>query len=164
MSVGEEKVLDPIPLYRLYSRTMSSPPMTRGVLAQHAGIGPETIRYYERIGLLDEPRRNRAGHRIYEAADLTRLVFIRRAQELGFSLEDVRELLSLRLKEVAECSHVERRATRRLVEVRKRIRDLELVEQGLRELIASCRENSFKASCPVFEVLEKVDGFVASDR
>ncbi len=137
--------------------------MTRGVLAQRAGIGPETIRYYERIGLVDEPRRNRAGHRVYEPSDLTRLVFIRRAQELGFSLEDVRELLSLRLKEVAECSHVERRAIRRLVDVRKRIRDLELVEQGLRDLIASCRENPFKSSCPIFEVLERADTALGAD-
>lgn len=142
---------------------MSTEQMTRGVLAQRAGIGPETIRYYERIGLLDEPRRNRAGHRVYEPGDLTRLVFIRRAQELGFSLEDVRELLSLRLKEVAECSHVERRAIRRLVDVRKRIGDLERVEQGLRELIASCRENPFKASCPIFEVLERGDTSLGAD-
>lgn len=142
---------------------MPTEQLTRGVLAQRAGIGPETIRYYERIGLLDEPRRNRSGHRIYEAADLTRLVFIRRAQELGFSLEDVREILSLRLKEVAECSHVERRATRRLVDVRKRIHDLERMEQALRELIASCRGNPFKASCPIFEVLER-DGSVAPER
>ena len=142
---------------------MSTEQITRGVLAQRAGIGPETIRYYERIGLLDEPRRNRAGHRIYEPSDLTRLVFIRRAQELGFSLEDVRELLSLRLKEVAECSHVERRAIRRLADVRKRIRDLERVEQGLRELIASCRENPFKASCPIFEVLERADTALDAD-
>jgi DNA-binding transcriptional MerR regulator len=138
--------------------------MTRGVLAQRAGIGPQTIRYYERIGLLEEPRRNRSGHRVYEPEDLTRLVFIRRALELGFSLEDVRELLSLRLQEVAECSQVERRAARRLVDVRNRIRDLERMEQGLKELIASCRENPFKASCPVFEVLERTDGSVAPER
>src|SRR5687768_12050681 len=142
---------------------MPTEQITRGVLAQRAGIGPETIRYYERIGLLDEPRRNRAGHRVYEPADLTRLVFIRRAQELGFSLEDIRELFSLRFKEVAECSHVERRATRRLVDVRSRIRDLERMEQSLRELIASCRQNPFKASCPVFEVLEGADGSVAPE-
>jgi len=143
---------------------MSPDEMTRGVIAQRAGIGPETIRYYERIGLLEEPRRNRAGHRIYEPADLTRLVFIRRAQDLGFSLEDIRELLSLRFKEVAECSHVERRATRRLVDVRKRIRDLEDMEQRLREIIASCRQNPFKANCPIFEVLERADGAAGIER
>ena len=142
---------------------MPSQPMTRGVLAQRAGIGPETIRYYERIGLLEEPRRNASGYRVYEPSDLTRLNFIRRTQELGFSLEDVRELLSLRLKEVARCSHVERRATRRLVDVRNRIQDLERMEQGLRELIASCRENPFKAICPIFEVLERTDGSVAAE-
>lgn len=138
--------------------------MTRGVLAQRAGIGPQTILYYERIGLLEEPRRNRSGHRVYEPEDLSRLVFIRRALELGFSLEDVRELLSLHLQEVAECSQVERRAARRLVDVRKRIHDLERMEQGLRELIASCRENPFKASCPLFEALERTQGSVAPER
>ena len=138
--------------------------MTRGVLAHRSGIGAQTILYYERIGLLDEPRRNRAGHRVYEPEDLTRLVLIRRAQEIGFSLEDIRELLSLRLQEVAECSQVERRAARRLVDVRNRIRDLERMEQGLKELIASCRENPFKASCPVYEVLERTDGSLASER
>jgi MerR family transcriptional regulator, copper efflux regulator len=136
---------------------MPSETMTRGVLAKRTGIGPETIRYYERIGLLDEPLRNVSGYRIYDTADLSRLAFIRRAQELGFSLEDVRELLALRLKQVAECSHVERSATRRLVDVRKRIRDLEQMEQGLRELIASCRANPFKATCPIYEVLEATD-------
>jgi Hg(II)-responsive transcriptional regulator len=137
--------------------------MTRGVLAQRAGINPETIRYYERIGLLDEPRRNASGYRVYDPVDLGRLAFIRRAQELGFSLEDVRELLALRLKQVAECTHVERSATRRLVDVRKRIRDLERMEQGLKELIASCRANPFKATCPVYEVLDATDA-AGSDR
>lgn len=129
--------------------------MTRGVLAKQAGIGPETILYYERIGVLEEPRRSPAGHRLYETGDLARLLFIRRAIELGFSLEDVREMLSLRLQKVAGCSRVERRAARRLADVRGRIRELERVEQGLKELIASCRENPWKANCPLFDVLER---------
>ena len=143
---------------------MPTEQITRSALAQRAGIGSETIRYYERIGLLEEPRRNRSGHRVYEEADLARLVFIRRAQELGFSLEDIREILSLRLQEVAECSHVERRATRRLADVRGRMRDLERMEQSLKELIASCRANPFKASCPVYEVLDGADQSVAPER
>jgi len=129
--------------------------MTRGVIAQRSGFGPETIRYYERIGLLEEPSRNAAGHRVYGPVDLSRLLFIRRAQELGFSLEDIRELLDLRLQEVPQCSHVERRAARRLVDVHRRIRDLEIMEQELRELIAACRKNPVKESCPIFEVLEQ---------
>ena len=129
--------------------------MTRGAIAQRAGIGPETIRYYERIGLLEEPHRNSSGHRIYELADLNRLLFIKRAQELGFSLQDVRELLDLRLQQVPECSHVERRAARRLVDVHQRIRDLQAVEQELRKLIAACRKNPLKESCLIFEVLEE---------
>lgn len=129
--------------------------MTRGMIAQRAGIGPETIRYYERIGLLEEPPRNDAGHRVYGLADLNRLLFIKRAQELGFSLEDVRELLELRFQEVPECSHVERRAARRLVDVHQRIRDLQGMEQELRKLIAGCRRNPVKESCPIFDVLEQ---------
>lgn len=134
---------------------MTNDPMTRGVLAKQAGIGPETVLYYERIGVLEEPRRSPAGHRLYGNDDLARLVFIRRAVELGFSLEDVRELIALRLQEVAGCSRVERRAVRRLADVRERIRDLERMEQGLMELIASCRENPWKTSCPLLDVLER---------
>jgi DNA-binding transcriptional MerR regulator len=133
---------------------MSSEPMTRGLLAKQAGIGPETVLYYERIGVLEQPRRTPAGHRLYGSGDLARLRFIRRAIELGFSLEDVREMLSLRLQKVAGCSRVERRAARRLADVRERIRELERMEQGLTELIATCRENPWKANCPLFDVLE----------
>ena len=134
---------------------MSNEPMTRGVLAKRAGIGPETVLYYERIGVLEEPRRSPAGHRLYGRDDLARLVFIRHAVELGFSLEDVREILALRHQEVAGCSRVERRAARRLADVRERIQELERMEQGLMELIASCRENPWKTCCPLFDVLER---------
>lgn len=134
---------------------MPTETMTRGILAKRSGIPPETILYYERMGVLEEPRKSPAGHRVYGDGDLTRLRFIRQAVELGFSLVDVRELLALRLQNVAECSRVERRAARRLADVRKRIEELERTEQGLRELIASCRQNPWKANCPLFEVLER---------
>ncbi|HEY7472942.1 MAG TPA: MerR family transcriptional regulator [Gemmatimonadota bacterium] len=127
---------------------------TRGLLAKQAGVGPETIRYYERIGLLREPRRNAAGHRLYSPADLGRLRFIKRAQELGFSLEDVRELIAPRVRKASDCCDVERRATRRLADIRDRIRDLERVEESLKQLIGACRANPIKKACPILEVLE----------
>jgi len=128
--------------------------MTRGVLAKRAGIGAETVRYYERIGLLEEPARTASGYRVYERGDLARLRFIRRAKELGFSLEDIRELIALRLDDGADCSDVEGRAVERLADVRERIRDLGRVRRGLEALIASCQANPVKESCPILEVLE----------
>ncbi|MGH7566904.1 MAG: MerR family DNA-binding protein [Gemmatimonadota bacterium] len=128
--------------------------MTRGLLATRAGIGPETVRYYERIGLLEEPRRTPAGYRLYEEADLSRLRFIQRAKELGFSLDDIRDLIALRLDHDSDCSEIERRAERRLADIHGRIRDLERVRQGLEELIDSCRANPVKEVCPILEVLE----------
>jgi MerR family copper efflux transcriptional regulator len=128
--------------------------MTRGVFAKRAGIGAETVRYYERIGLLEEPARTASGYRVYARGDLARLRFIRRAKELGFSLDDIRELIALRLDDGADCSNVEARAAERLADVRERIRDLGRVRRGLESLIASCRANPVKESCPILEVLE----------
>ena len=131
--------------------------MTRGLLARHAGIGAETVRYYESIGLLEEPRRTQAGYRLYEEGDLSRLRFIRRAKELGFSLNDIRELIALRLDEGSDCSEVENRAELRLADINERIRDLQRVRRGLEKLIDSCRANPSKQDCPILEVLESED-------
>ncbi|HEX5912251.1 MAG TPA: MerR family DNA-binding protein [Rubrobacter sp.] len=131
--------------------------MTRGLLAKRAGIGPEAVRYYESIGLLDEPHRTQAGYRVYEEGDLSRLRFIQRAKELGFSLEDIRELIALRFDDGSDCSEVEHRAERRLADISERIRGLQRVQQGLKKLIASCRANPSKEACPIIEVLESED-------
>ena len=136
---------------------MTTSSMTRGLLARHAGIGVETVRYYESIGLLDEPRRTQAGYRLYEEGDLSRLRFIRRAKQLGFSLNDIRELIALRLDEGSDCSEVEHRAELRLADINERIRDLQRVQRGLEKLIDFCRANPVKQDCPILEILESED-------
>ena len=128
--------------------------MTRGLFALRAGIGLETVRYYERIGLLEEPRRTSSGYRLYNPADLSRLNFIKRAKELGFSLDDIRELIALRVDGDSECSDVARRAENRLADVRQRIEGLERMRKGLEELISSCHANPVKEACPILEVLD----------
>ena len=129
--------------------------MTRGEVARRAGVGGETVRFYEREGLLDEPRRTRSGYRQYDAAALARLKFIRRAQELGFSLREIRDLLALRLDDEADCIDVQQRAERRLAEVRARIRDLRRMEARLKELTAACDANRRKMECPLLDTLDE---------
>jgi Hg(II)-responsive transcriptional regulator len=129
--------------------------MTRGEVARRAGVGGETVRFYEREGLLDEPRRTRSGYRQYDAAALARLKFIRRAQELGFSLREIRDLLALRLDDEADCTDVQQRAERRLAEVRARIRDLRRMEARLKELTAACDANRRKMECPLLDTLDE---------
>lgn len=128
--------------------------MTRGVFALRAGIGLETVRYYERIGLLEEPMRTTSGYRVYGPEDLSRLMFIKRAKALGFSLDDIRELIALKVDKGCDCSDVARRAEHRLADVRQRLEGLERVRKGLEELIASCRTNPVKEVCPILDVLE----------
>ncbi|MGH7572719.1 MAG: MerR family DNA-binding protein [Gemmatimonadota bacterium] len=129
--------------------------MTRGEIARRAGVGGETVRFYERQGLLDEPRRTRSGYRQYDAAALRRLKFIRRAKELGFSLREIRDLLTLRLDDNADCTDVQQRAEQRLAEVRARIRDLRRMEARLKELTAACGANRKKMECPLLDALEE---------
>ena len=134
--------------------------MTRGVFALRAGIGLETVRYYERIGLLEEPARTTSGYRVYGPEDLSRLMFIKRAKALGFSLEDIRELIALKVDKGCDCGDIARRAEYRLADVRQRIEGLQRVRKGLEELISSCRANPVKEVCPILEVLEGAENEV----
>ena len=111
-----------------------------GALATVTGCKVVTIRYYEKIGLLAEPGRNRGGHRIYDRRHLERLVFIRKARELGFPLGTVRELLSLSARPVeAPCSEVDSIAIARLAEVRGKIADLKALHDELGQMLRSCQ-------------------------
>jgi DNA-binding transcriptional MerR regulator len=122
---------------------------TRAALAKAAGVGPETLRFYETKGLLGKPARNAAGHRLYGQDDLRRLRFISRAQSLGFSLADIAQLLALsgdirepRLK-VRELAKV------RLEEIRQKIRDLELMAETLGGLVSRCDGKGALRGCPI---------------
>ncbi|TWS94118.1 helix-turn-helix domain-containing protein [Reyranella sp. CPCC 100927] len=108
-----------------------------GALAKSAGVPVETIRYYEREGLLPKPGRSRAGYRLYHTADAERLQFIRRARDLGFSLEEVRQLLGL-ADRTAPCDDVRTLACTHLSDVRAKLADLRRVERTLAGLVKAC--------------------------
>ena len=127
--------------------------LTIGKLADGAGINLETIRYYERIGLMPEPGRTRGGHRTYAAFHIRRLTFIRRARELGFSVNDVRALLNLAEPHRASCGEVQKLAAHHLQAVRAKLTDLTKLEKILANMIAQCGDNR-AYSCPVLAMLE----------
>ena len=125
---------------------------TRGDLARATGCNIETIRYYEKTGLLPDPPRTDAGYRIYSAAHATRLRFILRARELGFSMEDIRGLMGLEDGAAPTCAEVKERTERHLEDVRMRIADLRRIETVL-AATASCCSGAEVPECPVLDAI-----------
>ena len=129
--------------------------MTIGQVAKAAGLGVETIRFYEKEGLIDEPLRRTSGYRDYAQSAVPRLMFIRRAKELGFTLAEIRELLALRVERRASCSTVKARAEKKIADIDGRIRALRRMKRALVALSASCDAGSPSTSeCPVLDALE----------
>jgi MerR family mercuric resistance operon transcriptional regulator len=125
---------------------------TIGTLARRAGVNVETIRYYQRRGLVPEPAKPLGGIRNYAPEHVHRLRFIKRAQQLGFSLEEVGELLSL--EDGLHCHEVEQIAGQKLVTVRERIAQLRMIEGALATLVRKCSSNKGKLRCPLIAALE----------
>jgi MerR family mercuric resistance operon transcriptional regulator len=123
-----------------------------GELAALSGVRVETIRYFERIGLLTHPERTAGGHRLFSAADLARLNFVRRAREMGFSQADVRVLLSLSANELTPCGEVKAMAEKHLRMVRQKINDLQKLEKNLSSTVAQCTGGKV-ANCPVIAAI-----------
>jgi Hg(II)-responsive transcriptional regulator len=130
-------------------------PMTIGQVAGHAGVSPPTVRYYERRGLVPQPARTAAGYRQDDLDTVRRLRFIKRAQEMGFSLREIHELLDLRIDRVSACAGVEARTRRKLALVEKRIAELLRVRRSLLRLARACRRRERTAECPVLEILDE---------
>lgn len=124
-----------------------------GALASEAGVGIDTIRYYEREGLLPAPRRRASGYRDYDAGAVVQLRFIRRAKSLGFSLDDIRELLALSGDRGQGVAGVKARAEARLEDVERRIRELRRVHRGLKQLIDACPGHGELEQCPILKAL-----------
>lgn len=123
-----------------------------GTLARASGVNLETIRYYERIGLMPAPARTEGGHRLYEAQHQRRLAFIRRGRELGFGIEDIRALLDLS-ETSAPCSSVRAIAAEHLAKVRAKLADLTRLERILDQTVSQCGTAADPA-CAVLEMLE----------
>lgn len=128
---------------------------TIGQLAKHAGVNLETIRYYERRGLLPEPPRRASGYRAYPPESLARLRFIKSAQALGFRLEEIQHLLSLRVEADTSCEQVRMQAEQKLAEVTQKIQALQELQQALLTLTAACAQGGPQGECPILEALEE---------
>lgn len=126
--------------------------ITVGALAQQAGVDVALIHSYERLGLIDKPRS--AGRlRLYRTSDIARATFIRRTQELGFSVEAIRELLGLAAKGRHTCSNVHDVAEKHLLDIRRRLDDLTRLESMLAPLVAACPKTGSVAHCPIVNAL-----------
>ena len=131
--------------------------LTIGQLSTTSGVNIETIRYYERIQLLDAPPRTRGGHRSYNGADVRRLRFVRRARELGFGIDDIRALLALAGQGGGSCGEVRDIAAAHLADIRAMLEDLRKLERILAGTVAECDSHCETTSapvCPVIEVLQ----------
>jgi MerR family copper efflux transcriptional regulator len=124
-----------------------------GPLARSAGVGIDTVRYYEREGLLPPPRRTPSGYRSYTRETVGRLHFIRRAKDLGFSLDDIRDLLALSTDREHGVHGVRQRAESRLADVERRLRELRRVQRGLKQLIDACPGHGPLDTCPILAAL-----------
>lgn len=128
--------------------------LTVGRLARNAGVNLETVRYYERQCLVSPAARTESGYRIYQQESVRRIRFIKRAQELGFSLNEIKELLSLRVDANATATDVRVRAQTKLVSVEEKIRHLRDIQQSLTRLIESCHGGGPASECPILENLD----------
>jgi Cu(I)-responsive transcriptional regulator len=122
-----------------------------GALAKRGGVGIDTVRYYERSGLLAPKTRLASGYRRYSAAEVARLRFIRRAQALGFTLNEVRELLALSSRR--DVARVKRAAQKKVIDVEQRIASLQRMRQGLVSLIDACPGHGRAENCPILKAL-----------
>lgn len=130
--------------------------MSIGRLAARAGVGKETIRYYQRRGLIAPPaRRAGGGYPVYGPQIAARLRFIRHAQELGFSLREISQLLELKADPTADCSKVRTRALERLTDVRRKLASLEHMREALEALVAACPGRGALKVCTILDSLER---------
>ena len=126
--------------------------ISRGALANQTGVNSETIRYYEKIGLMPDPPRSGSGHRVYDESHAKRLSFVRRSRELGFTLREIRELLELVDGGDYTCAEVRNRTLVHLDDVSNKIRDLQKMQRTLRSMASKCDGGSVP-ECPIVDAL-----------
>jgi MerR family mercuric resistance operon transcriptional regulator len=132
--------------------------MTRGELARRCGVNFETIRYYEQRGLLARPRRSTSNYRLYSDEAVRRIRFIRQAQTLGFTLKEIRELLSLRARPGARCADVRARAEAKMKDIDAKVRTLRSMRKSLARLIADCSGRGPVTVCSILGNLDAPEG------
>jgi MerR family mercuric resistance operon transcriptional regulator len=125
-----------------------------GEVARKAGVNLQTIHYYERRGLLPKPPRSASNYRLYPADSVRRVRFVRRAQELGFTLKEIKDLLSLRAAPRTRCADVRKRAEAKVRDIDEKIRTLEAMRRALSRLIRECSSSGPATECPILEALD----------
>ena len=136
-------------------RYVESASLSIGKVALRAGIGVETIRFYEHEGLLAAPARRDSGYRLYTEGVIGRIRFIRRAKELGFSLKEIKELLQLRRNPSSTCEDIREKAEAKIANVDAKIAMLKKMKQALTELSAVCKGRTSLGESPILEFLDK---------
>ncbi len=126
-----------------------------GQVARRAGVGVETMRFYEREGGLSEPPRRASGYRQYSEEVVTRLRFIKRAQQLGFSLKEISELLLLRVDAQTSCEDVKQRTEAKIAEVERKLVELQRMRQALLQVHSLCVGQGPTGRCPMLEALDQ---------
>ena len=130
-----------------------------GQVAQQAQVNIDTIRYYEKEGLLPQPERSESGYRQYTEDTIARLRFIKRAQELGFSLHEIQELLDLKSSsDQVNCDEVRDKAERKLEDIEAKIATLEKMRSVMQELICACKGRRISDECPILKAMESENG------
>ncbi|MCA3576384.1 MAG: MerR family DNA-binding protein [Bradyrhizobium sp.] len=142
--------------------------LTISKAAQEAGVGVETIRFYERRGLIEQPEKpGYAGYRHYSAETVRRIRFIRKAQQIGFSLREIQDLLWLRADPAADCSDVRQKAASKIDEVDEKIMELKKIRKALEKVIADCPGRGALKGCTILEALqdgERLENEMSSTR
>lgn len=128
-----------------------------GEVARRAGVGVETVRFYEREGLLEEPPRRASGYRQYSQEAVKRIGFIKRAKTLGFSLKEIGELLLLRVDAQTSCNEVMQRTEAKIAEVERKLVELQRMRQALLQVHSLCVGQGPTGSCPMLEALDQTD-------
>ncbi len=125
-----------------------------GQLAKEAGVNIQTIHYYERRGLIPEPPRRPSGYRDYSPDFVARIRFIKKAQELGFSLAEIAELLDLRIESADKCGEVKERVEAKVAAIEEKIQSLQQMKHALAELVTLCDRREPSSECPILEALD----------
>jgi len=129
-------------------------PLTIGKVAKLSGVGVETVRFYEREGLIPDPPRRESGYRQYPEETVSRIRFIKRAKELGFSLKEIKELLFLSSDPSATCGDIRKRAKSKIADIDARIQTLRKMKIALSQLTATCSGIGPTTECPILETLK----------
>ncbi len=135
--------------------------MTAGQVARLAGVGVETVRFYEKNGLLEKPARRVSGYREYDEQTVNRLRFIQRAKDIGFTLTEIKDLLSLRSCSDQPCDDMRERAEAKITEIEEKVALLLRMKQVIGRLVSSCGKQEDSSRCPILEAL---DGITTTDR